>query len=234
MMKYAFTAVCAAWLGLVPMAQAQDTDAVVVELFTSQGCVSCPPADAILGQLSADSRVIALSLHVDYWDYLGWKDKFASPKFTARQKEYAQHVRDKTIYTPQIVVQGQARVVGSKADDVEAAILAQIGKNRATGLQITRSGDVVSIRAEPISGLDGPIRVQLVRYIPTESVLIERGENAGKTITYHNVVNSWQLLEKWNGTSPLAIDAQAPGTSPTVVILQADGPAAILGAAVLR
>ena len=234
MMKYAFTAVCAAWLGLAPFAQAQSTDAVVVELFTSQGCASCPPADEILGQLSTDSRVIALSLHVDYWDYLGWEDKLASPKFTARQKEYAQFARDKTVYTPQIVVQGQARMVGSKAAAVEAAIHAQLGNNAAVGLQIARRGDSVVIRAEPIPGAPRAIRVQLVRYSPVETVVIERGENAGKTIAYHNVVKSWQLLEKWNGSSPLAIEAEAPGAAPTVVILQADGPAEILAAAVLR
>lgn len=231
-MKYAFTAVCAAWLAMAGMAQAQSTNAVVVELFTSQGCSSCPPADAILGKLSADSRVIALSLHVDYWDYLGWKDKFASPKFTARQKEYAHFARDKMVYTPQVVVQGVDRMVGSKGPDVETAIRAHLAQIRDVGLTVDRRGDRVMIRANPIAG--GPVRVQLVRFSPAESVNIKRGENAGKTITYHNVVKSWQLVQTWNGTSPLAIEAEAPGATPLVVILQAEGPAKILGAAVLE
>ncbi|SEN02582.1 hypothetical protein SAMN05216227_100686 [Pseudorhodobacter antarcticus] len=232
-MKHIVTTVCAAWMALAPTAQAQSTNAVVVELFTSQGCSSCPPADAILGKLSADDRVIALSLHVDYWDYLGWKDKFASPQFTARQKEYAHHARDKMVFTPQIVVQGQARVVGNRGAEVEAAIQEQLGQVRQTGLRLTRQGGAVLIEA-PALGVVAPVRVQLVRFSPAEKVLIERGENAGKTITYHNVVTSWEVLEMWNGASPLALVAPAPGPAPLVVILQADGPADIFAAAVLR
>jgi hypothetical protein len=230
-MKHTLTAVCAAWLAFAAPLHAQSTDVVVVELFTSQGCASCPPADAILGKLSADSRVIALSLHVDYWDYLGWKDKFASPQFTARQKAYAHHAREKMVYTPQVVVQGQTRMIGNKGAEIEAAIRAQMGKQPDSGLQVQRQGETVVIRANPMAG--GPMRVQLVRYSPAESVAITRGENSGKTITYHNVVTSWEVLESWNGTSPLAIEAAAPGAAPMVVILQAEGPAAILAAAVL-
>jgi hypothetical protein len=233
-MKYAFTAVCAAWLAFAApsLAQAQGTNAVVVELFTSQGCASCPPADAILGKLSADARVIALSLHVDYWDYLGWKDKFASPAFSARQKAYARHVREKMVFTPQVVVQGQDRMIGSKGPEVEAAIRAHLGQIRDIGLTLDRRGDRVMIRANPVAG--GPIRVQLVRFSPLETVDISRGENAGKIMTYHNVVKSWELLESWSGVDALSIEAQAPGDAPIVVILQAEGPAEILAASVLR
>ncbi|RUS60532.1 DUF1223 domain-containing protein [Pseudorhodobacter sp. E13] len=233
-MKHLLATACAAWMALSGLAQAQSSDAVVVELFTSQGCSSCPAADAILGKLSADSRVIALSLHVDYWDYLGWKDKFASPKFTARQKEYAHHARDKMVYTPQMVIQGQVRVVGSRGAEVEAAIGAHLGTAQNTALRLERAGDVLTIRAEPLTGHSGPIRVQLVRFSPSEEVVIKRGENAGKTITYHNVVRSWQVLGKWDGNSPLTMQAEAGGTAPMAVILQADGPAKILAAAVLR
>lgn len=235
-MKYAFTAACAAMLAFAAPLYAQSKDAVVVELFTSQGCSSCPAADAYFGTLSTDDRVIALSLHVDYWDYLGWKDKFASPKFTARQKEYAKHARAKMVYTPQIVVQGQARLVGSKGAEVEAAIASLVGKHADIGLRVDRAGDLVTIRANPVSGngkTRGPVRVQLVRYSPVETVAIERGENAGKTITYYNVVRSWQLLQRWDGASPLNIQAEAAGPAPLVVILQADGPAEILAASVL-
>lgn len=233
-MKHLLATACAAWMALSGLAQAQSSDAVVVELFTSQGCSSCPAADALLGKLSADSRVIALSLHVDYWDYLGWKDKFASPKFTARQKEYAHHARDKMVYTPQMVIQGQARVVGNRSDEVEAAIGKHLGAAQNAVLRLERVGDVLTIRAEPVTGHSGPIRVQLVRFTPAESVVIKRGENAGKTITYHNVVRSWQVLGKWDGSSALTMQAEAAGASPMVVILQADGPAEILAAAVLR
>jgi len=233
-MTKAFVAVCAAWLALAGQTQAQTNDGVVVELFTSQGCSSCPPADALLGKLSADPRLIALSLHVDYWDYLGWKDKFASPKFTARQKDYAHHARDKMVYTPQMVVQGRDRMVGSKAGEVQAAIGAALAAVRPTQLVLTRKGDVLMIAAAPVAGAKAPIRVQLVRFSPAENVVIERGENAGKTVTYHNVVTSWQVLGKWDGTTPLKMETPVTGSAPLAVILQSDGPAAILAAATLR
>jgi hypothetical protein len=233
-MKYFIATACAAWLAVLAPAHAQSDNAVVVELFTSQGCSSCPPADALLGKLSGDSRVIALSLHVDYWDYLGWKDKFASPKFTARQREYAHHARDKMVYTPQVVVQGQTRMVGSRATEVEAAIRKHLGEVRNNVLRLERVGDMLTIRADPIAQASGPIRVQLVRFSPSEAVAIKRGENAGKTITYHNVVKSWQLLGKWDGRSALVMRAEVEGAEPIVVILQADGPAEILATAVLR
>lgn len=233
-MKQFLATACAAWMALSAAAQAQSTDAVVVELFTSQGCSSCPAADALFGELSVDSRVIALSLHVDYWDYLGWKDKFASPKFTARQKDYAHHARDKMVYTPQMVIQGQARVVGSRVADVKAAIAQHLGKAQNDALRLERHGDMLTIRAEPVTGHNGPIRVQLVRFTPAESVMIKRGENAGKTITYHNIVRSWQVLGRWDGNAPLTLQAKAEGVAPIAVILQVDGPAEILAAAVLR
>ncbi|WP_323006306.1 DUF1223 domain-containing protein [Pseudorhodobacter sp.] len=233
-MNQAFTAVCAAWLAFATPAHAQTNDAVVVELFTSQGCASCPPADAILARLSADPRLIALSLHVDYWDYLGWKDKFASPKFTARQKEYAHHAREKMVYTPQIIVQGQQRMVGNKAAEVDAAIASALAQPRPARLRLARNGTTLVIRAEPLMGNPRPVRVQLIRFSPAENVAIERGENAGKTITYHNVVKSLELLGKWDGVTPLLMEVAAEGTAPLAVILQSDGPAEILGAATLR
>ncbi|WP_022704761.1 DUF1223 domain-containing protein [Pseudorhodobacter ferrugineus] len=237
-MNKAITAACAAWAVFAAPSFAQSNDAVVVELFTSQGCSSCPPADALLGALAHDPRLLALSLHVDYWDYLGWKDKFASPTFTKRQKSYAHHARDKMVYTPQMVVQGQTRLVGNKTEAVTAAISAAISAALAQGplteISLVRNGDILSIRAQPIAGAGKPIHVQLVRFSPAEEVVIERGENAGKTITYHNVVKSWQVIGKWDGTSALVVDTPVTGSSPLAVILQSDGPAEILAAARLR
>ncbi len=233
-MKQFLATACAAWVSISAPLQAQSTDAVVVELFTSQGCSSCPAADALLAKLSADSDVIALSLHVDYWDYLGWKDKFASPQFTARQKAYAHYARDKMVYTPQMVIQGQARLVGNRGGEVDEAIRQHVGKAQNDVLRLERSGNTLTIRAEPVASESGPIRVQLVRFTPSESVVIKRGENAGKTITYHNIVRSWQVIGKWDGRSPLLLQAETTGTAPIAVILQVDGPAEILAAAVLR
>lgn len=228
------TAACTAWAVLAAPTFAQSKDAVVVELFTSQGCSSCPAADALLAGLASDPRLLALSLHVDYWDYLGWKDKFASPKFTARQKEYAHFARDKMVYTPQMIVQGQQRIVGSKAAEVNKAVEAAVATAPVTKVVLTRKGDTLSIRANPIAGAHGAIRVQLVRFSPAENVTIDRGENAGKTITYHNVVRSWQVVGNWDGTAPLVMDTPVTGRAPVAVILQSDGPAEILAAATLR
>jgi hypothetical protein len=232
-MKTAFTTACAAWLALTVQSYAETKDMVVVELFTSQGCSSCPPADVLLGQLAQNPRLISLSLHVDYWDYLGWKDKFASPKFTARQKDYAHHARDKMVYTPQIVVQGRDRMVGNRATEVGAAIKNALAKANPVHLTLGRNGNRLTIKADPIIDARGPIRVQLVRYSPVEVVKIERGENAGETITYHNVVTSWQVIGKWDGKTPLAVETEVEGRAPLAVILQADGPAEVLAAAKL-
>jgi hypothetical protein len=233
-MKQIIAAACGALLALAAPVQAQTENAVVVELYTSQGCSSCPPADALLGELAADPAIIALALHVDYWDYLGWKDKFASPKFTARQKAYAHHIRDKMVYTPQMIINGDARMVGSRTGEVRAAIQAQMGRKASVDLDVERKGGVIVIEMEPSGTLQGVYLVQLVRYQPRKDVNIERGENAGRQVSYHNVVTSWQQLGEWNGKSPLRMEAKAPGQDGAVVIVQEEGPARIVAAAALR
>jgi hypothetical protein len=233
-MKNTLTALCAGWLVLASPVFAQSDDAVVVELFTSQGCSSCPAADALMTELAKDPRLLTLSLHVDYWDYLGWKDKFASPQFTKRQKAYAHYAHDKMVYTPQAIVQGQHRLIGNRADELAAAVGKQLSHQQPGRVVLSRQGDVLSIDAAPIVGGQGPIRVQLVRYTPTETVQIERGENAGKELTYNNVVTSWTIIGKWDGALPLAMQVPVEGDAGLAVILQAEGPAAILAAAALR
>lgn len=204
---------------------------VVVELFTSQGCISCPPADDFFGDLTQDSRVIPLSLHVDYWDYIGWSDIFGSPRFTERQKNYARAIGSRTIYTPQFIVGGQDRIEGFDPVATTEALLRQLAAPQPVALSVVRSGDELQINASATQTLSAPVRVQLVRYLPEETVTIERGENAGKTITYRNIVTSWDVLGDWSGKEPLAIEVPAPGSAPAVVILQDMGPAAILAAA---
>jgi len=215
------------------MAGAQDVSrsAVVVELFTSQGCSSCPPADEFFAVLAGDPDVIPLALHVDYWDYIGWADKFADPMFTERQKDYARAKGSRTIYTPQLIVGGLDRVEGNQPAEVEALIRRHMEAPQGVTLTLKRKGDVVEIAAVAQSPFDGPARVQLVRYRPVETVLIERGENAGRTVTYHNIVTSWQALGDWTGEDPLDLEAAAPGNDPAVVIVQQRGPSAILAAA---
>lgn len=223
-----------AWFSGMTHAQAQTTTSepvVVVEMFTSQGCSSCPPADEFFSMLVDDPRVIPLALHVDYWDYIGWADVFAKPQYTDRQKAYARAVGSRTIYTPQMIVDGQDRVEGHQPDQVESLIQRHLASASGVSLQVDRVGRELHIRADSAEPLRGALRVQLVRYRPSETVEIERGENAGRTVTYHNIVTSWQPLGEWSGQEPLTMEADAPGTDPAVVILQSAGPAEIIAAA---
>ena len=141
--------VAAAWMALAGVAAAGE--AVVVELFTSQGCSSCPPADRILGELAERDDVIALALHVDYWDYLGWKDEFASPQYTKRQRAYARAAGERTIYTPQMVIGGQDHVIGSRPMKVSQAIQKHIAKAQPVRVQLKRNGDTLTIVARALS-----------------------------------------------------------------------------------
>jgi len=204
---------------------------VVVELFTSQGCPSCPPADAFVAMLAANPRVLPLALHVDYWDYIGWADKFASPQFTDRQRAYAHAVGNRTIYTPQLIIGGVHRITGHSPDETAARLKEHLAVQPTVLLSVTREGDRLVIRAEADPPLDAAVRVQLVRYKPEETVTIDRGENAGRTITYHNIVTSWEAIGEWEGRAPLEMSTPFDGDLPGAVILQANGPAAILAAA---
>ena len=207
---------------------------VVVELFTSQGCSSCPPADAVLAELATRDDVIALALHVDYWDYIGWKDTFAQPAFTNRQQNYAGFAGQRVVYTPQMMVGGLDSIVGSDAMALMDGIAAHQSVEPAVRLGLTRHGDVLSISAQVVAPIDGPLTVQLVRYMPEETVDIQRGENAGHSISYVNVVTSWETLQSWDGAEPLAIDMPIQGSDPAVVIVQRAGPGLIVAAARLR
>jgi len=213
----------------MPLA-AQTDPAVVVELYTSQGCSSCPPADAHLAELTANPALIPLALHVDYWDYIGWADSFANPKFTERQKAYARAEGSTTIYTPQLIVGGVDRIVGFAPAEVAAQIRQHSGVISPVTLWLSRQGGDVLIRAEAVPALAAPVRVQLVRYLPSSDVRIERGENAGQTITYHNIVTSWTRVGEWAGDEALELRVPAAGNQPIVVILQAEGPGQIVAA----
>lgn len=233
MMRHLALALCGVF-GLAGPALAQGASGVVVELYTSQGCSSCPPADAYLAELAQDSGVIALALHVDYWDYIGWEDKFGDAKFTARQKSYARVSGSSTIYTPQMIVGGMDRVEGSNPGKVEGDIRRHQMANSLVALQLMRSGDVLMIHAVAKATLPGPVLVQVVRYRPSATVAIEYGENAGQTITYSNIVTSWAKVADWPGTADLKLSVPVIGVDPVVVILQQPGPGLILAASVLK
>lgn len=222
------------FLAAAPAARAQQAvTPVVVELYTSQGCVACPPADALFGQLAAMNGVVALALHVDYWDYMGWTDVFGSPEHTARQKAYAGVFGSRTLYTPQIIVQGEDRMKGHDAD----AILADIARRQAQPAQATvnieRAGTTLILRMAPVADAVGAADVQLVSYLPAQTVEIEKGDNAGRTVSYANIVTGWRTVGLWDGTAPyeLKVDDAPEGSLAVVVQRQKLGP--VLAAATL-
>ncbi|MDQ2066602.1 DUF1223 domain-containing protein [Xinfangfangia sp. CPCC 101601] len=233
-MRHIVGATCGLWVTLAAPLLAEPvvaTPVVVVELFTSQGCASCPPADALVEGLAQNPQILPLSLHVDYWDYIGWADKFADPAFTARQKAYARANGSRMIYTPQMIVAGQDRVEGYDPDALGAAIAQHVAQGAHVALRVQRQGDVLLIEAQALTPLSAAVQVQLVRYKPAETVQIERGENAGQVITYRNIVTTWDVLGDWAGDSPLSVTTKVTGEDPAVVILQDPGPASILAAA---
>ncbi|QFU08999.1 hypothetical protein PARPLA_01866 [Rhodobacteraceae bacterium THAF1] len=204
---------------------------VVVELYTSQGCSSCPPADRVLSELATRDDVLPLALHVDYWDYIGWPDEFADPRFTARQKAYAQAKGERMIYTPQAVVAGEASMIGSKAGDIDAAIARHRAAPDAVDLRVNGQGGTVQITAQ-MTG-DAPQRrllIQVVPFTPRARVDIRGGENAGAVVDYANIATDWQIVGEWDGTGTW--EGTAFITPPAAVLVQEMGAGlgAILGA----
>lgn len=213
----------------------------VVELFTSQGCGRCPPADALLTTLAADPSLVTLSYAVDYWDYLGWKDTAAKHEFTLRQRGYGEARGDRAVYTPQMVINGRAHVVGSDRAAIDRTIAehAREAKAPAVEVNVETIGDTLVVRVA-----DGPATratVWLARYERTRVVPIRKGENSGKTVTYTHLVRSLQPIGMWKGKA-LRIELPRQETAHAaeegcVVLLQAEseaGPGAILGARVLE
>ncbi len=195
----------------------------VVELFTSQGCSSCPPADRLLLDMAGRPDVLALAFHVDYWDQLGWKDTLGSPDNTARQYAYAAARGDRNIYTPQAVVDGRGHAVGSD----RGAIWGLAGP--ALAAAVTIAGDTVNVGAG-----QGPATVWRVDLRKTTSVPIRRGENGGKTVAYVNAVLGMKRLGEWTGAAAafdLGRCGEAPGADGCAIIVQAREHGAIIGAA---
>ncbi len=215
---------------LAPVVAAADNP-VVVELYTSQGCSSCPPADRLLASLASHDNVIALALHVDYWDYLGWKDEFANPEYSNRQRLYARQWHERSVYTPQMVVQGVNYMVGSRGDEIQRQIMqAEEGTPKAT-LTARNEGRGFSVRMEAQVSAPVEADIYLVRFSESETVVIEHGENAGHTIEYVNVVQSWETLGRWDGLGVATVNVPQAESGEYVVILQAPGPGEIYAAA---
>ncbi|MGP9805583.1 DUF1223 domain-containing protein [Paracoccus sp. NSM] len=183
---------------------------VVVELFTSQGCSSCPPADAMLAMMAQDPQILALAYHVDYWDYLGWADVFARPEFTARQEAYARAAGERSIYTPQLIVAGRDTALAPGPAQLMGLIDA--ARYRPAMVTVQREGDGLNgtIEVMPLSDLGGRVDVSMVRYLPEREVEVTAGENRGRVVTHVNIVQSVETLAAWDGVAPLRLTVR-PG-----------------------
>jgi hypothetical protein len=197
---------------------------VVVELFTSQGCNSCPPADAVLGELTRRDDVLPLSFHVTYWDRLGWPDSFGLAASTSRQRDYAESLGRRGVYTPQMVIGGRIDVVGSQRRRVLEAIELLRGQPAAAPAVAIEQG---ALRLS--EGTPEPCRLWLVAFDRAHDVAIERGENRGQRLRYHNVVREITDLGDWHGTAlnlPLPLERLAAEQRDGVAVLvqrKADG-----------
>jgi len=204
---------------------------VVVELFTAQGCASCKEANRLIARIAGRPGVIALTWSVDYWDYLGWKDTFAQPEFTARQRAYGHRLGPRDVYTPQVVVDGAAQVSGDDADGVDSLIRkAEHGHRRQSKIRILTGGRV---KVGPATADGGTADVWLVRYDPHEQdVKVTAGDNRGAVVVHQNVVRQLTRLGTWTGRSKTykAPPAEEKGLD-TVVIVQGVRGGPVLGAA---
>ncbi len=218
-----------AGLAAAPAGAADAKHPLVIELFQSQGCSSCPPANANLIEFAAREDVLALNFAVDYWDRLGWKDTFAKPEFTARQWAYARAMRHGDVYTPEIVVNGRVDGVGAELSEMRE--LTQQADRGAAGPDLTFEPGAVTIGAgrAPPRGAD----VWLARYDPgVIDVAVQRGENAGRTLPHKNVVREMILVGHWSGEAErLALPAPSQSGLANAVLVQMSGAGPILAAA---
>jgi hypothetical protein len=207
---------------MVPAARAAPKS-VVLELFTSQGCSSCPPADALLGLLARRSDVIALAWHVDYWDRLGWHDRFGSRGATLRQQAYARQLGS-DVFTPALVVDGKTVVVGSDRAAVEGAIAAAGALPDGLTLSRSQGGIAVEVTASP-----GAVRAERIVYEPQQATDIDAGENDGQRLREYHIVREVETLAEWDGTAR-RLTARQPDPGRGQVILVRSSDLRVLGA----
>lgn len=214
---------------------AQHEPLVVVELFTSQGCSSCPPAEAFLSELAKRPGLIALELHVDYWDYIGWKDPFASPAITNRQRRYSGSLGERYVYTPQMVFNGRVHAVGSDRRQVEAKIIdARSLAEPGPAVTLTRVGDSVRVQIDGKPS-DGVHDIFFITFDAKHETKVSRGENRGKTLINTNIVRALDKVGQWRG-EPVDITvslAGKKGDGGCAVLVQKVDNGPIIAAAVL-
>ncbi len=196
----------------------------VIELFTSQGCSSCPPADRLLGSLAKEPNLIPLTLAVDYWDYLGWKDTLALHANTKRQRSYAKVRGDMNVYTPQAIVNGVKFTVGSDARAINVALRNHPSSEPEIPLTLKREGDNISVE---VGAGQGKATVWMLSVTSRVEVQIAKGENKGAKVSYFNVVRAWRNLGTYTGspirTSLSIAELRQSGADAVVVLVQNGG-----------
>ena len=247
-MKYRALTYLAALVGAAFAATAASAGEprAVIELFTSQGCSSCPPADKLLSDLARDPTLVTMTLPVDYWDYLGWKDTLALHGHTNRQRAYSQARGDREVFTPQVVVNGVLHVLGSDRAAIERAIAqSREGTVKPLALAVTMkvADGEVTVNVPAVAGQAGSAEVWLCPITASAPVAVGRGENSGRTIVYSNVVRSWRKLGVWTGKaetftvalSDLSAANGPPGDIDRLAVIVQSGvaakPGVMLGAA---
>ncbi|MFL6551018.1 MAG: DUF1223 domain-containing protein [Povalibacter sp.] len=204
---------------------------IVVELFTSQGCSSCPPADALLGEIARKPNVVALSYHVDYWDELGWKDPFSMPEATQRQRGYVRRLSKSGAFTPQAVVGGDTSFVGSNRTAMSKALAEQ---RDALALVLSKSGTTLQI--DLTERWREPMDVYVISYLREATTQIGKGENAHRALKEFNIVRSFKRVGQWNGAPQqmkVPLSSFPRDSNSVAVLLQRSGQGAIAGAATL-
>lgn len=234
----ALSGLIAAMAALSPTLAAPPTSSdtpVVIELFTSQGCSSCPPADAVIAELAQQDDLLPLSFFVDYWDYIGWKDIFAIPANSQRQRAYARQKGSRRVYTPQIVIQGDQESVGSDQTKIKRYIKAarQNIADSHIPISLDQNGNILNIRVAAAPDSQSAI-LTLITYRQRQQVAIGAGENRGRTINYTNIVRDLQPLGSWHGEAlqlSLPVDDFTKGVDGVAVLLQRRNHGPIIGAA---
>jgi len=243
-MKLYLSLLTVAFLAISPAFAADKTTPrpVVVEYFTSQGCSSCPPADAFLkDDLSKRDDVISLAYHVDYWDDLGWKDTFSQHGFTTRQYAYKRAMSEKDgdagrvgVYTPQMVVDGRFAAVGSDRHTVTTDITTSKSTQVTVPITLRHENGVTQLDLPATDNSEGPATLWLVSYLKSVPVTITRGENTGRTITYVNIVRDMQALVHWNGKAITVTLPELSVDKSYVALLQSDQLDPVLGVIRIR
>lgn len=219
---------------VLPLSATAQSSPVVVELFTSQGCSSCPAADAFLAELAHREDVLTLAFHVDYWDRLGWPDTFGSPDNTNRQYAYARTFHNRSVWTPQFVVGGRDYSKGNFRSMVKEYVNKQSAKGSSVAIKAKISGKKLVIETRGTANYREKYDIVIVHFTPSETVAIKRGENAGRTIKYHNIVRSTYHGGTWNGRDDKKFTVPLRADPPVAVLVQEADTGPIMAAQVIR